>query len=79
MEMQNPNGGFYSSLDAESEHIEGKYYLWSKAEIKSILSEAEYAIANEIYNLSTYAEIDSQENVLFIATSFNEYLNNHKI
>jgi hypothetical protein len=36
-EMTSPNGGFYSAYDADSEGIEGKFYVWKKSEIKEIL------------------------------------------
>ena len=42
-EMQSPEGGYYSSLDADSEHEEGKFYVWDRAEIRALLSAEEYA------------------------------------
>lgn len=36
-EMTHPEGGFYSAQDADSEGEEGKYYVWTKAEIEQIL------------------------------------------
>jgi uncharacterized protein YyaL (SSP411 family) len=45
-EMQDPAGGFYSALDADSEGIEGKYYVWTVAELEQVLGEhAPLAIA----------------------------------
>ena len=38
-EMTSPEGGFYSAYDADSEGIEGKFYVWSKSEIKEILGD----------------------------------------
>lgn len=38
-EMMAPNGGFYSALDADSEGVEGKFYVWERAEIEAILGE----------------------------------------
>lgn len=36
-EMQHPDGGYYSALDADSEGVEGKYYTWAKEEIDKAL------------------------------------------
>ncbi len=40
-EMTSPEGGFYSALDADSEGVEGKFYTFTKAELKAILGQDE--------------------------------------
>lgn len=44
-EMQSAGGGYYSSLDADSEGEEGKYYVWDRREVEQLLSPAESAVA----------------------------------
>jgi uncharacterized protein YyaL (SSP411 family) len=50
-EMQAPDGGYYSSLDADSEHEEGKYYVWSREEVAQVLGADEYRVAAAVYGL----------------------------
>lgn len=50
-DMTSPDGGFYSAEDAESEGIEGKFYLWTKAEIERELNQKESQLFNAIYQI----------------------------
>ena len=43
-DMQSPEGGYYSSYDADSEGHEGKFYVWSQEEVKQALTPDEYAV-----------------------------------
>lgn len=51
-DMQALNGAYYSSLDADSDGIEGKFYVWDKENLKSLLSEQEYEIFAAFYGLN---------------------------
>jgi len=50
-EMQSPEGGYYSSLDADSEHEEGKFYVWDVDEVRALLSDEEWEAAAPHYGL----------------------------
>ncbi|MFK7816382.1 MAG: thioredoxin domain-containing protein [Gammaproteobacteria bacterium] len=59
-EMQSPEGGYYSTLDADSEDVEGKYYVWDKDEIKKLLTSEEYSIFAPHFGLDGVANFEGQ-------------------
>ncbi|TWU40980.1 thioredoxin domain-containing protein [Novipirellula artificiosorum] len=51
-EMIDPSGGFHCSEDADSEGVEGKYYVWTPAEVKQILGDDEGARFCQVYDIT---------------------------
>src|SRR5438874_600546 len=49
-EMTSPDGGFYSTLDADSEGVEGKFYVWTRDEIMRVLGADDGKIFCELFD-----------------------------
>ncbi len=50
-EMRSPERGFYSALDADSEGHEGRYYVWQRSEVESLLGADEFRVLARRYGL----------------------------
>ncbi len=59
-EMTGPHGGFYSAEDADSEGQEGKFYLWTPAEIQAVLGPEAAATFSRIYGVTETGNFEGQ-------------------
>lgn len=69
--LLSPEGLFYSTEDADSEGIEGKFYVWSKKEIDSVLGSDIAAVFNKVYNVSETGNWEHQ-NILHRTENWEE-------
>jgi uncharacterized protein YyaL (SSP411 family) len=60
-DMTSAEGAFFSAEDADSEGVEGKFYLWTTAEIQKILGNTDAEIYQKIFNLKDDGNFRSQE------------------
>jgi len=64
-EMTSSEGGFYSSLDADSEGEEGKFYVWTREEIDATITNKEEAdIFCDYYNVESAGNWEHSNNIL---------------
>ena len=62
-EMTDELGGFYSTQDADSEGVEGKFFVWSLAEVEALLGKEDAALFAAYYNLTPEGNFEG-ENIL---------------
>lgn len=72
-ELMNDKFGFYSSLNADSEGEEGKFYVWEYSEIKKALNEAEFKIIEDYYGIIEHGNWEEEKNILHTKITIENY------
>ena len=67
-EMTSPEGGFYSTQDADSEGEEGKFFVWTPTEIEAILGKEAATVFNAYYGVSARGNFEGK-NILHVVTT----------
>jgi uncharacterized protein YyaL (SSP411 family) len=57
-EMQSNQGAYFSTLDADSEGEEGKFYVWQPGEVKDLLTKNEFEVLSRVYGLDRTANFE---------------------
>jgi len=70
-EMTDELGGFYSTQDADSEGVEGKFFVWSANEIRDLLGESDAALFSAYYNVTEAGNFED-ENILNVTRDLSE-------
>ncbi len=71
-EMKSPEGGFYSTQDADSEGEEGKFYVWRRDQIKEVLGKEKGTPFCAYYGVTPQGNFEGGASVLNIASSLEK-------
>ena len=76
-EMTDPQGGFDTSLDADSETEEGRYYVWTRADIETAVGRANGSLAADYFGATAAGNLGSGRNVLHVPVAPEEFARRH--
>jgi len=77
-EMTDPRGGFYSSQDADSEGVEGKFFVWSRAEILNVLGAQDGSLFCDFFNVTERGNFEG-ESILNVTSSLKDVAARHDV
>ena len=78
-ELMDKKGGFYSSLNADSEGEEGKFYVWTKEEIEQMIDGETAPVVMDYYNVSKEGNWEHGKNILHVTQQKEAFAIKHKI
>lgn len=71
-DMTSPEGGFFSAEDADSEGEEGKFYLWTAEELRSVLEKGEMQLMIRLFDIHESGNFEGRRNVLRLRSSLRD-------
>jgi uncharacterized protein len=71
-EMRSPEGGFYSSQDADTEGEEGKFYVWTRDEVKALLGEDRATPFCAYYGVSSRGNFEGASSVFAVSAALEK-------
>ncbi len=72
-EMRQSEGGYFSARDADSEGVEGKYYVWTIEEIQELLPLSLAALCIDYYGVTAHGNWEEGKNILFAKYEAESY------
>ena len=70
-DMTDPLGGFYSTEDADSEGVEGKFYTWTPVEVREVLGNEAAATFNKVYDVTDVGNFE-HVNILHLPKTLSQ-------
>ena len=78
-ELRHSEGGFFASIDADSEHEEGKFYIWTKQEIESVLDAETAEIVIRFYQITARGNWEAGKNILHYKDNKAKFASENKM
>jgi hypothetical protein len=77
-EMTHEDGGFYSALDADSEGVEGQFYVWKKSTLREVLGDDEEPVAS-YFGVTAQGNWEHGNNILYLPKTDVDFLKDHNL
>ena len=77
-ELLAPENGFYSALDADSEGVEGKFYVWTKVDLEQIIG-ADFALFSQYFNINPLGLWENNQYILLRTEENTEFAVRHEL
>jgi len=76
-DLTSPDGAFYSAEDADSEGEEGRFYVWTKEEIRAVLGEDDAALFEDRYGVTAAGNFEHGTSILHLARPLDQVAKGH--